>query len=197
MSNVQRALISVSDKSGIVDFAKELNGLGVEILSTGGTARALKEAGIHVKDVSEHTGFPEMMGGRVKTLHPKVFGGLLWRRNNPRDRQEADLHNIKSIDLLVVNLYPFEETITKKGVTLDEAIEQIDIGGPALLRAAAKNFKYVTVVIDPEDYSKVLGELEATDGEISDRTKSYLAKKVFKNTSTYDSIISQYLDEYS
>jgi phosphoribosylaminoimidazolecarboxamide formyltransferase/IMP cyclohydrolase len=193
MSKVKRALISVSDKSGIVDFAKELSGLGVEILSTGGTAKAIKDAGIQVKDVSEHTGFPEMMDGRLKTLHPRIHGGLLWRRDNSKDREEIEKHGIESIDMVVVNLYPFEQTVSKSGVTLDEAIENIDIGGPTMIRAASKNFKDVTVVVDPSDYSRVLSEMKSGDGEVSHETRFYLARKVFSHTAQYDTLISNYL----
>jgi phosphoribosylaminoimidazolecarboxamide formyltransferase/IMP cyclohydrolase len=194
MSKVQRALISVSDKGGITDFAKELSGLGVEILSTGGTARALKESDIDVKDVSEHTGFPEMMDGRLKTLHPKIHGGLLYRRDNPRDKEETEKHGIKPIDMVVVNLYPFEQTVSKPDVSFDDAIENIDIGGPTMIRAAAKNFKDVAVIVDPEDYAKVLNEIKSGGGDISFETKLYLAKKVFALTAQYDTLISVFLN---
>ncbi|UCH81258.1 MAG: bifunctional phosphoribosylaminoimidazolecarboxamide formyltransferase/IMP cyclohydrolase [Nitrospiraceae bacterium] len=194
MSKVHRALISVSDKSGIVDFAKELNGIGVEILSTGGTARTLKEAGIDVKDVSEYTGFPEMMDGRLKTLHPKIHGGLLWRRDNDSDRAEIEKHGIESIDMVVVNLYPFEQTVSKPDVSFDDAIENIDIGGPTMIRAASKNFKSVAVVVDPSDYARVLDEMKSGGGEVSYDTKLYLAKKVFAHTAQYDTLISGYLN---
>ncbi len=194
MSKVQRALISVSDKGGIVDFAKELSGLGVEILSTGGTARALKESGIDVKDVSEHTGFPEMMDGRLKTLHPKIHGGLLYRRDNPKDKEETEKHGIQPIDMVVVNLYPFEQTVSKPDVSFDDAIENIDIGGPTMIRAAAKNFRDVAVIVDPEDYAKVLNEIKSGGGEVSYHTKLYLARKVFSHTAQYDTLISNYLN---
>ncbi|GBE04788.1 bifunctional purine biosynthesis protein PurH [bacterium BMS3Abin10] len=194
MAGVKRALISVSDKSGIVEFARELSGLGVEILSTGGTARALKDAGIPVKDVSEHTGFPEMMDGRLKTLHPKVHGGLLWRRDNSKDREEVEKHNIESIDMVVVNLYPFEQTVSKPDVKFDVAIENIDIGGPTMLRAASKNFKDVIVIVDPDDYSKVLDEMKSNNNEAGYDTKYYLARKVFSHTARYDTLISTYLN---
>jgi phosphoribosylaminoimidazolecarboxamide formyltransferase/IMP cyclohydrolase len=194
MSKIKRALISVSDKNGIVDFARGLNDLGVEILSTGGTAGTLKEAGIDVKDVSEHTGFPEMMDGRLKTLHPKVHGGLLWRRNNPKDREEVEKHGIESIDMVVVNLYPFEQTVSKPDVSFDVAIENIDIGGPTMLRAASKNFKDVTVIVDPDDYTKVLDELKSGSGDTSYDTRYYLARKVFSHTARYDTLISSYLN---
>ena len=149
MSNIKRALISVSNKKGVVEFAKALHAMGIEILSTGGTAKSLRDAGVPVKDVSEHTGSPEMLDGRVKTLHPRIHGGLLSRRDNPKDMEEIKKHGIDTIDMVVVNLYPFEETIAKSGVTFDEAIENIDIGGPAMLRSASKNFKDVAVIVDP------------------------------------------------
>ncbi len=193
MAKVERALISVSDKSGIVEFAQGLSKIGVEILSTGGTAKVLRDAGLTVKDVSEHTGFPEMLDGRLKTLHPKIHGGLLWRRENPGDREEVKKHNIDSIDIVVVNLYPFEETVSKPEVAFDEAIENIDIGGPTMLRAASKNFRDVTVIVDPADYSKVLDELGAGKGEVSHDTKFYLARKVFAHTARYDTLIANYL----
>lgn len=195
MAKVQRALISVSDKTGIVEFAKGLDKLGVEILSTGGTAKALKEAGLSVKDVSEHTGFPEMMDGRLKTLHPKVHGGLLFRRDNPKDREETEKHGIEPIDVVVVNLYPFEQTVSKPDVKFENAIENIDIGGPTMLRAAAKNFRDVAVIVDPADYQKVLDELNANNGEASHDTKYYLARKVFSHTARYDTLISNYLNK--
>ncbi|GBE41300.1 bifunctional purine biosynthesis protein PurH [bacterium BMS3Bbin09] len=195
MAKVQRALISVSDKSGIIEFAQGLNKLGVEILSTGGTAKALKDAGLNVKDVSEHTGFPEMMDGRLKTLHPKVHGGLLYRRDNPKDREETEKHGIKPIDIVVVNLYPFEQTVSKPDVKFEEAIENIDIGGPTMLRAASKNFKDVIVIVDPADYSKVIDELNTNNGEARDETKYYLARKVFAYTARYDTLISNWLNK--
>ncbi len=195
MSKVQRALISVSDKSGIVELAQGLDKLGVEILSTGGTAKALKDAGLNVKDVSEHTGFPEMMDGRLKTLHPKVHGGLLFRRDNPKDKEETEKQGIEPIDIVVVNLYPFEQTVSKPDVKFEEAIENIDIGGPTMLRAASKNFKDVIVIVDPEDYSKVLDELNANNGEAGQDTKYYLARKVFAHTAAYDTMISNWLNK--
>jgi phosphoribosylaminoimidazolecarboxamide formyltransferase/IMP cyclohydrolase len=194
MAGIKRALISVSDKKGIVEFAKELSGLGVEILSTGGTAKTLKDAGIKVKDVSEHTGFPEMMDGRLKTLHPKIHGGLLYRRNNAKDKEEIVKHGIEPIDMVVVNLYPFEQTVSKSGVSLETAIENIDIGGPTMIRAASKNYRDVAVIVDPDDYSKVLDEMKSGDGEVSNNTKFYLAKKVFSHTAQYDTLISNYLN---
>src|SRR5579859_5981028 len=158
---VQRALISVFDKTGIVDFAKRLAALRIEILSTGGTAKLLRDAGVAVRDVSDFTGWPEMLGGRVKTLHPKIHGGLLFRRQHAGDEKQAAEHGIAPIDLVVVNLYPFEATAAKSGLTAEELIENIDIGGPTMLRSAAKHFESVTVVTDPCDYARVAQELEA------------------------------------
>ncbi|MBH1939451.1 bifunctional phosphoribosylaminoimidazolecarboxamide formyltransferase/IMP cyclohydrolase [Mobilitalea sibirica] len=187
-----RALISVSDKTGIVELAKELVSLGVEIISTGGTYGKLKEAGIPAIEVSELTGFPECLDGRVKTLHPAVHAGLLAMRSNPSHmKQLADL-NIETIDIVVVNLYPFKATILKDGVTRLEAVENIDIGGPTMLRSAAKNYQDVAVVVDPRDYDKVLSELKQTN-EISLDTKFYLMQKVFMHTSSYDTMIADYL----
>src|SRR3984957_18888176 len=175
---VQRALISVFDKTGIVEFAKRLAALRIEILSTGGTAKLLRGAGVTVKDVSEFTGWPEMLGGRVKTLHPKVHGGLLFRRGHAEDQKQAAEHGIAPIDLVVVNLYPFAETAAKAGLTAGELIENIDIGGPTMLRSAAKNFESVTVVTDPADYERVVAELEA-QRETSLATRLDLARKAF------------------
>jgi len=189
---IKRALISVSDKNGIVDFAKRLSSKGVEILSTGGTAKLLRDNKINAKDVSDITEFPEMMDGRVKTLHPKIHGGLLAVRDNPEHMKAAEENSVRMIDMVVVNLYPFEETIKKEGVELAEAIENIDIGGPSMLRSAAKNFKSVTVVTDPSDYEKVLAEFEK-DGDTSEDTRRYLAEKVFAQTAYYDSLIANYL----
>jgi len=189
---IKRALISVSDKNGIVDFAKGLYAKGVEILSTGGTAKLLRENGIDVLDVDKYTGFPEMMDGRVKTLHPKIHGALLAVRDNDEHMKAANKHKINLIDLLVVNLYPFEKTISKKNVKLEEAIENIDIGGPSMLRSAAKNFRFVTVVCDPHDYGWVLKEIEK-NGETSEETRRKLAEKVFETTANYDSTIANYL----
>jgi len=193
MNKVSTALISVTDKSGIVEFARSLERIGVEIFSTGGTARTMRDGGIKVLDISEYTGFPEMMDGRVKTLHPKVHGGLLGRRDNQQDIQMMRIHGIKNIDLVVVNLYQFELTVAREGCTLDEAVENIDIGGPAMLRSAAKNFRYVTVIIDQSDYSKVLKEITES-GETTLKTRFELAKKVFKLTWQYDRAISDYLE---
>ncbi len=193
MTKIKRALISVSDKEGIVDFAKGLEKLGIEIISTGGTACLLKDAQIKVKPISEVTNFPEILDGRVKTLHPLIFGGILTRSNNPIHQKQLAVQQIKSIGLVVVNLYPFQKTISQKEVSLEEAIENIDIGGPSLLRAAAKNYQDVTVVINPQDYLVILEELKKNNGEISLDTKKKLAVKVFEHTSFYDGIISQYL----
>lgn len=193
---VRRALLSVSDKSGIVELAMELTAMGAEILSTGGTAKVLRNEGITVKDVSEHTGFPEMMDGRLKTLHPRIHGGLLFRRNNARDVQEAEAHGIAPIDVVVVNLYPFEKTVANPGVSFDEAIENIDIGGPAMIRAASKNFEDVVVVVDPADYGPVLEELKSSAGALTRATRLRLAHKVFEHTSRYDGMIAAYLAKH-
>jgi phosphoribosylaminoimidazolecarboxamide formyltransferase / IMP cyclohydrolase len=193
---VERALISVFDKTGIVEFAKRLAALNIEILSTGGTAKLLREAGVAVRDVSDFTGWPEMLGGRVKTLHPKVHGGLLFRRKHAEDQKQAAEHGIAPIDLVVVNLYPFEATAAKDGLTAEELIENIDIGGPTMLRSAAKNFESVTVVTDPQDYARVAGELEAAR-ETSLATKLELARKVFAATSSYDGKITMELERLS
>ena len=193
MAVIKRALISVSDKTGIVDFAKELSKFGVEILSTGGTASMMREAGLNVKDVSEHTGYPEMLDGRVKTLHPKVHGGLLGLRDNPAHVAKMAEHDITPIDMVVVNLYPFEATVANPDCTLEDAIENIDIGGPTMLRSAAKNNQSVTVVIDPADYAVVLGEMNASAGDVSRETNFRLALKVYQRTSAYDAAISNWL----
>jgi phosphoribosylaminoimidazolecarboxamide formyltransferase / IMP cyclohydrolase len=193
---VERALISVFDKSGIVEFAKRLVALRIEILSTGGTSKLLREAGLAVRDVSEFTGWPEMLGGRVKTLHPKVHGGLLFRRNHAEDKKQVGEHGIAPIDLVVVNLYPFEATAAKAGLTVDELIENIDIGGPAMLRSGAKNFESVTVVSDPADYDRVAAELEARR-ETSLTTRLELARKVYATTSRYDGMINTELERLS
>ena len=193
MAAVQRALISVYDKSGVLDFAKRLAALKIEILSTGGTAKLFRDSGVPVKDVSEFTGWPEMLGGRVKTLHPKVHGGLLYRRNLAEDQKQASEHGISPIDLIVVNLYPFEATASKSGLTAEELIENIDIGGPTMLRSAAKNLESVTVVTDPADYDRVATELEK-NGDTSLATRLELARKVFATTSRYDGLITMELE---
>jgi phosphoribosylaminoimidazolecarboxamide formyltransferase/IMP cyclohydrolase len=188
----KRALLSVSDKTGLVDFAKSLAAAGYELISTGGTATALRGAGLTVADISDVTGFPEMLDGRVKTLHPKVHGGLLFLRDNDEHRKQAQAHGIEPIDLVVVNLYPFEQTIGKPGVTLEHAIENIDIGGPSMLRSAAKNYRSVTVVTDPADYAVVAGEISA-HGDTTLATRERLAAKVFRTTGYYDALIANYL----
>ncbi len=190
---IKRALISVSDKKGVVDFARELAGMGIEILSTGGTAKSLRDAGVPVIEVSDYTGFPEMLDGRLKTLHPKIHGGLLSRRSNPKDMEDIRKHGINTIDMVVVNLYPFEATISKPNVTFAEAIENIDIGGPTMLRAASKNFQDVAVIVDPGDYAEILAEMKASKGELSKEIKLNLAKKVFAHTARYDTLIADYL----
>ena len=189
---IQRALLSVSDKTGLVELAKFLAGKGVELISTGGTAKSLREAGVQVTELSDYTGFPEMMDGRVKTLHPKVHGGLLQRRDLESHREQARQHGIPPIDLVVVNLYPFEQTVAKPGCTNELAIENIDIGGPSMLRSAAKNHGAVTVVVDPDDYAIVRKEMEQ-GGDTSGETRRKLAAKVFRHTSHYDHLISSYL----
>ena len=193
MAQITRALISVSDKTGIIDFAKELAAFGVEILSTGGTAKMLRDAGLKVKDVSEFTGFPEMLDGRVKTLHPKVHGGLLGMRSNPEHVAKMKEHGIEQIDMVLVNLYPFEATVAKPDCTLEDAIENIDIGGPTMLRAAAKNYPDVTVIVDPADYRPVLDEMKRSSGAISRETNFGLAVKVYQHTAAYDGAISNWL----
>ncbi|MDA8422949.1 MAG: bifunctional phosphoribosylaminoimidazolecarboxamide formyltransferase/IMP cyclohydrolase [Nitrospiraceae bacterium] len=193
MGKIARALISVSNKNGILDFARGISKLGIEILSTGGTAKMLRDAGVAVKDVSEFTGFPEMLDGRVKTLHPKVHGGLLGRRNNPEHMRQWKENGIQPIDLVVVNLYPFEQTVAKPGCTLEDAIENIDIGGPTMLRSAAKNYTDVAVVVSPRDYDRVLEEIQKT-GEVSAKTRFELCRTVFLHTARYDSAISAWLD---
>jgi len=191
MAIIKRALISVSDKTGIVDLAKQLQQQQIEILSTGGTAKLLADNGIQVIEVSDYTGFPEMMDGRVKTLHPKVHGGLLGRRGTD-DKVMAD-NDIPPIDLVIVNLYPFEQTIAKPDCTLELAIENIDIGGPTMLRSAAKNHKDVTVVVDASDYKRVLDEINSNQGAVTDTTRFQLARKVFEHTAHYDGAIANYL----
>ena len=193
MALIRRALISVSDKKGIVDFAEKLKGFGVQILSTGGTAKLLSEKGIEVTEVADYTGYPEMLDGRVKTLHPKIHGGLLGQRENDAHVAKMKEHGIEPIDMVVVNLYPFEETVSKDGCTFEDAIENIDIGGPTMLRSAAKNHRDVTVVVDAGDYSRVLAEMKDKGCQVSYETNYYLAKKVFQHTSQYDGAITNYL----
>jgi phosphoribosylaminoimidazolecarboxamide formyltransferase/IMP cyclohydrolase len=194
MSKIQRALLSVSDKSGLVPLAQTLAAARVELISTGGTAKALREAGLQVMDLSSYTGFPEMLDGRVKTLHPKVHGGLLYIRGNEHHESAVRSHGIQPIDLVVVNLYPFEQTVARKGVALEEAIENIDIGGPSMLRSAAKNHESVTVVVDPADYDAVADQIKQS-GETTLELRRKLAAKVFARTSAYDSAIAQHLGE--
>src|SRR5205809_1361065 len=182
MERIQRALLSVFDKSGLVPFAEILAEAGIELISTGGTAKALREAGLTVKDLSEHTGFPEMLDGRVKTLHPRVHGGLLFIRGNSAHEAAVREHKIPPIDLVAVNLYPFEQTITKPNVALDEAIENIDIGGPSMLRSAAKNHEAVTVIADPHDYETVSSQIR-TNGNTTLELRRQLAAKVYARTS--------------
>jgi phosphoribosylaminoimidazolecarboxamide formyltransferase / IMP cyclohydrolase len=193
MSPIQRALISVSDKTGIVEFAKALSELKIDILSTGGTAKLLADAGIKVTEVADYTGFPEMLDGRVKTLHPKIHGGILGRRDLPEHVAKMREHNIPPIDLVVVNLYPFAATIAKPGCTLDDAIENIDIGGPTMVRAAAKNHAHVAIVTDSSDYLNIINELQTNKNILSDQRRFDLAKKAFSHTAAYDGAISNYL----
>jgi len=191
---ISRALISVSDKTGVVDFARTLISRDIEILSTGGTARALQEAGVPVTSVDSYTGHPEIMNGRVKTLHPKVHGGILAIRTNEDHMAQMTEHGIKPIDMVVVNLYPFQATIAKSEVTLDDAIENIDIGGPTMVRSSAKNHAFVTVVVDPSDYTGISNELTDNEG-ISLKTRQKLAVKAFAHTAEYDTAITQYLKQ--
>lgn len=193
MKKVERALISLTDKSGIDDFAKALADFGVEILSTGGTAKKIRDCGVAVTDVSEFTGFPEMLDGRVKTLHPLVHGGILNQRANPDHQQQCAENGIRHIDIVAVNLYAFEKTVAQPDCSLADAIENIDIGGPTLLRASAKNFQDVTVIVDPADYEQVLNEIRET-GNTTLKTRFRLAVKVFQLTSTYDTTIAKWLE---
>ncbi len=194
MRKIKRALISVSDKSGVVELAKALADLKVEVLSTGGTAKTLRQNGVGITDVSDYTGFPEMLDGRVKTLHPKIHGGILGQRENPDHVETMAKHGIEAIDMVVANLYPFEATVAKPDCALEEAIENIDIGGPTMIRSAAKNYRDVTVVVDPGDYDDLIAELRANGGQVSARTRFRLAKKVFQMTARYDGAISNYLN---
>ena len=190
---IKLALISVSDKTGVLEFARGLSAMGTRLLSTGGTAKLLMENGVAVTEVADYTGFPEMLDGRVKTLHPKVHGGILARRDLTEHSASLEQHGISTIDMVVVNLYPFEATIAKKDCTFDDAIENIDIGGPAMLRSAAKNHKDVAVVCDPADYTGILDELKASGNQLSGNTRFNLAKKAFAHTADYDSAIARYL----
>ncbi|MDO5576179.1 MAG: hypothetical protein Q4F84_03800 [Fibrobacter sp.] len=191
---IKRALISVSDKTGVVEFARKLAEMGVEILSTGGTFKILSENGVKVKSVDSHTGHPEILDGRVKTLHPRIHGGILAVRDNPNHCRQMEENGIEPIDLVVVNLYPFKQTISKENVKLEDAIENIDIGGPAMVRSAAKNHAFVTIVVSPNDYGKILSELE-TNGSISLETRKEMAVKAFCHTAEYDTTISKYLSK--
>lgn len=193
MAKIERAILSVTDKTGISELASELNIMGVDLLSTGGTARVIRDAGVPVRDVSDLTGFPEMMDGRVKTLHPKVHGGILAIRDNEAHRKAMEDNAILPIDMVVVNLYAFEKTVAQEGVQLADAIENIDIGGPAMLRSSAKNFRYVTVVVDPADYGRVLDEMKSNNNETTIATRFELARKVFATTAAYDTAITAYL----
>ena len=191
---IQRALISVSDKTGLVELTQELAAMDIQIITTGGTAKLLLQEGIAHTEISAFTGFPEMLDGRVKTLHPKVHGGLLYLRDNPSHQAQAEAYGILPIDLVIVNLYPFEQTIAKTDTTLEEAIEQIDIGGPSMLRSAAKNYRFVTVVVDPEDYADVLQNIKDNDGATTLKLRERLGIKVFVTTSKYDQAIANYLN---
>jgi phosphoribosylaminoimidazolecarboxamide formyltransferase/IMP cyclohydrolase len=193
MGKVERALISLTDKDGIEGFAGELAALGIDLLSTGGTAKKLRDAGLTVMDVSDFTGFPEMLDGRVKTLHPKVHGGILNQRANESHQRQCADHGLKNIDIIAVNLYAFNKTVEDPNCLLNDAIENIDIGGPTMLRAAAKNFHDVTVIVDPADYPKVLEEIKAT-GNTTLKTRFYLMKKVYALTAAYDTAISAWLE---
>ncbi|MEE8619710.1 MAG: bifunctional phosphoribosylaminoimidazolecarboxamide formyltransferase/IMP cyclohydrolase, partial [Dehalococcoidia bacterium] len=188
-----RAIISVSDKSGVIDFAQGLKELGIELFSTGGTKKSLEAAGVKIHSVSELTGFPEILDGRVKTLHPAVHGGILARRDLPQHLSELTQNRIEPIDMVVVNLYPFVETVSKPGVSLDKALENIDIGGPSMLRSAAKNFPSVLVVVDPGDYDTILQKLR--QDSIDSEYRKGLAQKAFQHVALYDTAIAQYLNE--
>jgi phosphoribosylaminoimidazolecarboxamide formyltransferase/IMP cyclohydrolase len=195
MTRVRRALLSVHDKTGVVEFARGLAGLGAEILSTGGTAKLLRDSGVPVVDVAEVTGFPEMLDGRVKTLHPGVHGGILARRERPEHLAALERHGIRPIDLVAVTLYPFEQTVARPGVSLEDAIENIDIGGPSMIRGAAKNHAHVAVITDPGQYAPVLDELRRGEGALSDATRFRLAFEAFRRTAQYDAAIAAYLRE--
>jgi len=197
MAKIQRAILSVTDKTGLVDFAHKLEGMGVELISTGGTAKLLRDSGVRVKDISDLTGFPEMLDGRVKTLHPKVHGGILHRRENPVHRSAVAEHGIQPIDMVVVNLYAFEKTAAKPGVPFEDLVENIDIGGPSMIRSAAKNFQDVAVVTSPADYDALAGEMAKSGGELSSATKWRLAQKAFATTAAYDTAIASTLERVS
>src|SRR5579863_10077569 len=194
-TRIRRAILSVTDKTGLVDFARQLSALNIELISTGGTAKLLRDSGIAVKDISDLTGFPEMLDGRVKTLHPKVHGGILHRREDPRHVAAVKAHGIEPIDMVVVNLYAFEKTAAKPGVAFGHLIENIDIGGPSMVRSAAKNFEDVAIVTRPSDYSALTEELKANGGALSRATRWRLAKQAFALTSAYDSAIASTLEK--
>jgi phosphoribosylaminoimidazolecarboxamide formyltransferase / IMP cyclohydrolase len=194
MFAIRRALLSVTDKVGLVDFAKGLGPFGVHLLSTGGTAKLLRENGVEITEVSDYTGFPEMLDGRVKTLHPKIHGGILGIRDNDAHVRTMGQHGIEPIDMVVVNLYAFAKTVARPDCTLEDAIENIDIGGPTLIRAAAKNSRHVAVVTDPADYPVILEEMKQNGGKVSRKTSLMLAKKAFCLTHTYDGNICEYLE---
>src|SRR4051794_14310652 len=192
---VRRALLTVSDKRGLVDFARGLADLGVEIVSTGGTARELRDQGIDIRAIDEYTGFPEILDGRVKTLNPRIYAGLLAVRSNPEHMETLAEQGVDPIDLVCVNLYPFERTAAQRGVTQEEVIENIDIGGPTLIRAAAKNYEFAAVVVKPESYDAVLEELRASDGRLSEPTREALALEAFSYTARYDTAIARWFAE--
>ncbi len=192
---IRRALLSVTDKTGLADFGRALRGFNVQLLSTGGTAKTLREAGVEITEVSDYTGFPEMLDGRVKTLHPKIHGGILGVRDNEAHANTMAEHGIEPIDMVVVNLYAFAKTVARPECTLEEAIENIDIGGPTLIRAAAKNNRFVAVVTDPSDYPEIIKEMEALKGAVSRKTSLRLACKAFCSTSSYDANICEYLTD--
>jgi phosphoribosylaminoimidazolecarboxamide formyltransferase/IMP cyclohydrolase len=194
LKKITRALISVSDKTGLVDFARSLSRNSVELISTGGTAKALRDGGLQVRDVSELTGFPEILGGRVKTLHPKVHGGLLAIRDDPEHQRQVEENNIQYIDMVVVNLYPFCETVARDEVTVEDAVENIDIGGPSMIRSAAKNFEDVVVVVDPSDYTAIADEMSLNGGQVAKATRFKLARRAFETTAQYDAAISDFLE---
>src|ERR1700685_3521282 len=193
-SRIQRAILSVTDKTGLIDFARQLSGLGIELISTGGTAKLLRDSGVAVKDISALTGFPEILAGRVKTLHPKVHGGILHRRGNPTHAAAVAEHGIQPIDMVVVNLYAFEKTAAKPGVPFEELVENIDIGGPSMIRSAAKNFQDVAVGTSPSDYGASAEEMGYSEGALSRETKWRLAQKAFATTAAYDSAIASTLE---
>ena len=193
LTRIKRALISVSDKTGLVEFARRLARHQIELLSTGGTAKLLRDGKLEVREVSDLTGFPEILGGRVKTLHPKVHGGLLAIRDNAEHQRQVADNQIDYIDMIVVNLYPFRETVAREGVSVEEAIENIDIGGPSMIRSAAKNFEDVVVVVDPADYSIIADEMDAGQGGVSRLTRLRLARQAFETTAQYDAAIAEFL----